>query len=112
MTIRPSVKWGAAIGSCGTIVALVHFVNALHSGVNMNGFGLGQSISLFVLCLPWSIAVWIVMLGTVILTGEHGAAFNASFFFCMPIVAGAGWGWVIGELRRRFRWTAADKTSS
>jgi hypothetical protein len=66
---------------------------AIAAGQNVAGAGFGVATLLFLLCLPWSLAVWALMIGTALLTGADGAVFIRPFFYAMPIVAGAGWAW-------------------
>jgi hypothetical protein len=100
---RPLILWGAAFGACWALAAEWTYWSAGHAGGRMTGVGFGTSLVLFFLSLPWSVLVWALRSGIALVTRVDGAAFNMPFFFCMPIVAGAGWGWVIGVLLRRFR---------
>ena len=68
--------------------------SAIAAGEDPRGAGLGASHLLFVLSLPWSLAVWAVLIAVGTATGADGPAFLRPFFYVMPVVAGAGWGWV------------------
>jgi hypothetical protein len=67
--------------------------------------GLGTSIGLFIVCLPWSGAVWgavaVIAEVAVGVTG-HEPPLGIAPFLAMPIAAGAGWGWVADVIRVRF----------
>ena|SRR5215217_5780536 len=81
---------------------------ALAAGENAAGVGFGLSHGLFFISLPWSILVWAAMVAIAAITGADGPAFLAPFFYAMPVVAGAGWGWLASFIRRRARPASVD----
>ena len=74
---------------------------AIAAGENPAGVGFGVSHLLFFVSLPWSVLVWGVMVVVGDATGADGPAFLRPFFYAMPAVAGAGWGWIASLRRRR-----------
>lgn len=92
---------GAAIGA--GLSAAVWFAEraAVAGGANAAGLGFGDSHLLFFLSFPWSLAVLAVG-ATAESLGLHALPLRA-FFFVMPTVAGAGWGWIAGRVVRRRR---------
>jgi hypothetical protein len=75
----------------------------LAAGVSAAGVGFGLAHVLFLISLPWSLSVWALAIACMLITGVDGAGGLAPFY-AMPVVAGAGWGWLasfIPDKRRR-----------
>jgi hypothetical protein len=73
---------------------------AVAAGENSAGVGFGVAHLLFLVSLPWSLAVWALMIGVGFLTGADGPAFLRPFFYAMPVVAGVGWAWAASFIAR------------
>jgi hypothetical protein len=98
MKYRSPVLWGAVIGLCAALGVVWLYWAAWRRGANLSAEGFALSHLVFILSLPWSLLVWALMIAVGTLTGGDGPAFMAPFFLSMPIVAGAGWGWLVGAL--------------
>lgn len=94
---RGYVLAGAALG----VVA-----SALVSRAPLAGDVAITSHFLFLVGLPWSLVVFAANVGAMLITG--GDRLSILLFYAMPVVAGAGWGWVAAAVRGRLRRRAGD----
>jgi polyferredoxin len=108
MSNRRPLVVGALLGLVVTIAVFLYELVAIAKGEDPRSLGFGVSHGLFLFCAPWSLIVYsfVVVIGMTF--GLDGPAFLRPFFFSMPVVAGAGWGWLLGFLgeyleRRRNR---------
>src|SRR5687767_7623254 len=95
---------GTVVGAAVSLWAWREGQAELAAGVSEAGVGFGVSHVLFIVSFPWSIAIWALMIAQVSLTGVDGAGGLAPFY-AMPILAGAGWGWMISFVPWRRRRT-------
>lgn len=92
---------GAVVGAAIAAWAWHGAQAAIAAGENAAGVGFGLSHGLFFISLPWSILVWAILIVISMITGADGPAFLAPAFYAMPVVAGAGWGWLASYVGRR-----------
>ena len=91
---------GALAGAAGAAWVWHLARSAIDAGQNAAGVGFGVSHLLFLVSLPWSVLPLMAGVAASALTGVDNAAFNAPFFYAMPVVSGAGWGWLASFVRR------------
>jgi hypothetical protein len=94
------ISLGALAGAAVAVWAWRETQAQLATGVSAAGVGFGMSHLLFLISFPWSVAVWALAIAKVLITGVDGAGGMAPFY-AMPIVAGAGWGWLASFVARR-----------
>jgi hypothetical protein len=95
ITRRTGVQGGALIGLAFSVAIAVGWYRM--SAAEQRGSGLGTSIVILILCLPWSA---LVLAAARLVDWAIGAVGGANYgamplFLTMPIAAGAGWGWLI-----------------
>lgn len=92
---------GALIGAALGAAAWLAERAAVAGGADAAGLGFGDRHLLFFLSFPWSLGV--AALGAAVESlGVHALPFRV-FFYLMPVAAGAGWGWIVGRVVRRWR---------
>lgn len=74
---------------------------AIATGQSAAGAGVGASHLLALISFPWSLGVLALLRALASATGADGPAFLRPFFYAMPLVAGAGWGWLTSVVWRR-----------
>jgi hypothetical protein len=99
---------GTVVGAAGALWVWRLAQAELAAGVSEAGVGFGISQMLFLVSAPWSVAVWVAMMIIVAITGIDGIGGIAPFY-AMPIVAGAGWGWLASYIRWS-RWREPTRT--
>jgi hypothetical protein len=62
--------------------------------------------------LPWSMPVWFagIMLSDIL--GAEVPACPAWLYWCMPLIAGLGWGWLVGVISAKVRSNRSAKSDA